>query len=116
MTTTAPTTERVELERMIGELQHLMSSASPQPWVYRPNKYDDWGWIRGVEKDSDIGRYRPIVANARDSDIGFDDMQPYREAGTDPYGPNALLIVAAVNALPVLIAALRHHLAEGRGL
>ncbi len=88
---------------LVERLRCLMAEASPQPWVYRPSKHDDWGWIRGVEKDSAIGRYRPIVANGKDSDA---DDDAHRAAGTDPYGPNAKLIVEAVNALPVLIAAL----------
>lgn len=89
---------------LVGLLRERMAAASEQPWVYRPEHYDDWGWIRGAERDSDIGRYRPIVANAKNSDIDFDDMQSFRDAGTDPYGPNALLIVDAVNALPTLLA------------
>lgn len=84
-------------------LRSLLAEASPGPWVYRPDKYDDWGWIRGVEQDSDIGRYRPIVANAKNSNVGEAAMAEHRSAGTDPYGPNALLIVEAVNALPALL-------------
>lgn len=97
---------------LVGRLRERMAAASEQPWVYRPNKHDDWGWIRGTERDSDIGRYRPIVANAKNSDI--DDMQSYRDAGTDPYGPNALLIVEAVNALPTLLARIEALEAENR--
>lgn len=100
------TTTQETLVELCERLRKLMAEASPQPWVYRPSEYDDWGWIRGVEKDSDIGRYRPIVANAKNSDVSFDDMDEYRRAGTDPYGPNAMLIVEAVNALPALLDAL----------
>lgn len=88
----------------ITQLRQRLTEASAQPWVYRPNKHDDWGWIRGVERDDrDIGPFRPIVANAKDSMVGEAGMVEHRSAGTDPYGPNAMLIVEAVNALPWLL-------------
>ena len=88
----------------VARLRERLAEASPQPWVYRPDKYDDWGWIRGVERDDrDIGPFRPIVANAKDSMVDDAAMADHRRAGTDPYGSNALLIVEAVNALPALL-------------
>lgn len=88
----------------VDRLRTLVEAASPLPWVYRPDKYDDWGWIRGVEQDSSIGRYRPTVANAKNSNVTDEEMVLHRRAGTDPYGPNAALIVAAVNLIPTLLA------------
>lgn len=88
----------------VARLRKRLAEASPQPWAYRPDKYDDWGWIRSVERDDrDIGPFRPIVANAKDSMVGDIEIAAHRRAGTDPYGPNALLIVEAVNALPALL-------------
>lgn len=88
----------------VARLRKRLAEASPQPWVYRPDKYDDWGFIRGVERDDKgIGPFRPIVALARDSMVGTEQENDHRSAGTDPYGPNALLIVEAVNALPALL-------------
>lgn len=92
--------DKLELDR----LRALVEAASPLPWVYRPEKYDDWGWIRGVERDDrDIGPFRPIVANAKDSLVREEEMDAHRRSGTDPYGPNAELIVAAVNLIPTLL-------------
>lgn len=88
----------------IMQLRQRLTEASAQPWVYRPTLYDDWGWIRGVERDDrGIGPFRPVVATAKDSMVGEAGMAEHRRAGTDPYGPNALLIVEAVNALPWLL-------------
>lgn len=89
-------------ERLRGRI----AEASPLPWVYRPDKYDDWGWIRGVEQESDIGRYRPVVAIAKDSNVREETFGLHRQNKTDPYGPNALLITDAVNALPDLLTTL----------
>lgn len=99
--TQAPATGEVEW------LKGLLANASPLPWAYRPFEHDDWGYIRGPEKDGDIGRYRPIVARAHDSEVPYEDHDKHRAAKTDPYGPNAELIVAAVNALPGLLRALQ---------
>lgn len=90
---------------LVGRLQQRMAAASEQPWVYRPMEYDDWGFIRGIQRDDrGIGPFRPVVAIARNSTIRTQQENEHREAGTDPYGPNALLIVEAVNALPTLLA------------
>jgi hypothetical protein len=92
---------------LVARLRKRLAEASEQPWVYRPNQHDDWGWIRGVERDDrGIGPFRPIVANGKDSLVRDEDMDAHRRAKTDPYGPNALLIVDAVNALPGLLDAL----------
>lgn len=90
-----------------AELEGLLTKATKGPWAYRPTVYDDWGWIRGTEIDGKMGRYQPIVAHARNSEVTYDQEGAHRLAGTDPYGPNAELIVAAVNALPSLIATIR---------
>jgi hypothetical protein len=88
---------------LVERLRKRLAEASPQPWVYRPDQFDDWGWIRGTERDSDIGRYRPIVAKGMDSEVAEEQKATHREAKTDPFGPNALLITDAVNALPGIL-------------
>lgn len=109
--------DHAERAREIEQLRQRLAEASAQPWVYRPNKHDDWGWIRGVERDDrDIGPFRPIVANAKDSMVGEAAMAEHRRAGTDPYGPNALLIVEAVNALPWLLDLASAALHDAKGL
>lgn len=89
---------------LVERLRKRLAEASPQPWVYRPDRFDDWGWIRGTERDDrGIGPYRPVMAIARDSSVRDQHEAAHRAAGTDPYGPNALLITDAVNALPSLL-------------
>lgn len=78
-----------------------MNEHTPTPWSYRPQKYDDWGFIRGP-KEAD--GFAPIAAIARGETSETHDM--HRAAGTDPYGPNALLIVKAVNSHDALVKAL----------
>jgi hypothetical protein len=105
---TTPPKVAGDAEEIAGRLEALLSGATPGPWEYRPEPYDDWGFIRGPKKQSDlIGAYRPIAAIARDSDVTSADMDAHRFAGTDPYQANGQLIVTAVNALPGLIAQAR---------
>lgn len=83
-----------------GMLRTLLEKATPGPWYYRPQEYDDWGFIRGGEP-GEFGL--PVVAVGREvqySDIGHDE---HRRAGTDPYGPNSELIAEAITALPALL-------------
>ena len=89
------------------QLEGLLERASPLPWAYRPQEFDDWGVIRGPDTDSTIGPYKPVVATARDGKTGDIDLDEHRRNKTDPYGPNAELIVAAVNSLPSLLARIR---------
>jgi hypothetical protein len=70
---------------------------TPLPWSIRPNKFDDWGFIRGAD-----GQTLACIARGAD-DKEFDG---HRRDGTDPYQANADLIVHSVNAIPNLIAAL----------
>lgn len=67
-----------------------MSKHTPEPWDYRPNKHDDWGFIRDLNGD--------LVAVAKDSSISHDKHDEFRIRKEDPYGPNAKRIVACVNA------------------
>ena len=89
---------------LVERLRKRLADASPQPWAYRPKEYDDWGMIRSPERHSDlIGPYQPIVARGHDSEATEEQQSAHRKAKTDPYGPNALLITDAVNALPGLL-------------
>ncbi len=61
-----------------------------EPWLYRPDKHDDWGFIRDIE-----GHCVCVAANSR---IGYDQHDEYRRAGKDPYESNARRIIDCVNA------------------
>ena len=74
-----------------------MSKRTKGPWRYRPIKFDDWGYIRGVEND--------VACVARGGDSK--SHEEHRIAGTDPYAANAAAIVHWENNYPALVAALR---------
>lgn len=71
---------------------------TPLPWSIRPNKFDDWGYIRGSD-----GEIACCARGLQDDGKSFDD---YRRDKIDPYQANAALIVRSVNALPALVNAL----------
>ncbi|MDB5584840.1 MAG: hypothetical protein JWR80_10016 [Bradyrhizobium sp.] len=66
------------------------SGHTPTPWTYRPREHDDWGWIRDADGN--------LAATARDGRVWSEHFDKYRDAGTDPYEPNAAFIVEAVNS------------------
>ena len=83
----------------MADLKSLSDAASPGPWLYRPDKYDDWGTIRGGEIESKhIGPIHPPVARAGAHWDQLDNFDAHREAGTDPMEPNGRFIVELVNA------------------
>jgi|GEM_PF-1223333 len=74
---------------------------TPGPWFYRPDQYTDWGEVYA-------GQFR--ICQARDPlAMGHDILKLHRQAGTDPWEPNARLIAAAPDLLGALDAMYRAH-------
>jgi len=82
MTDTANAPERISDD----DLRKLLDEATPGPWAYRLEPYDDWGLVR-----SGSG----LITQARDPRTSYDDLSVHRCAGTDPWEPNARLIALA---------------------
>jgi hypothetical protein len=80
---------------------------TPTPWIYRPHRHDDWGFIRDSQGD--------LVAVAKNSKISFSEHDGFRSRKEDPYEANAKRIVQCVNEYDGLIetiATLRAEKAE----
>lgn len=75
------------------ELRKLMEKATPGPWSYRSQEYDDWGVVRGKRTDQDC--WAPFVCQARDSRVDDIGENAARREGRDPWEANARLIAAA---------------------
>lgn len=65
---------------------------TPGPWAYRPQEYDDWGYVRGP---MDTDGFREFICQAKDVRATEDDENDARRNGTDPWAANACLIAAA---------------------
>lgn len=86
----------------IKDLLRLCEAATPGPWRYRPDQYDDWGIVR-APRDTELGS-NPIIANVRSAK--YEDaatLGNHRRNGTDPYEANAKFVAAARTALPALL-------------
>lgn len=59
------------------------------PWLYRPNKFDDWGVVR-------LGKDGPILAVARSGSHDVDEDK-HRHDRTDPYEDIGQAIAAIPN-------------------
>lgn len=80
---------------MLTQLKALADAqekATKGPWLYRPNKYDDWGVIK--EGNNSIGKdHGYFVARAGYGDYLTQEIEHgHRLNKTDPYAPNALFI------------------------
>ena len=76
-------------------LVERLTGFTPGPWAYRPEKYDDWGMVRGADK-------YPVASASTCRSDDFEKNE-HRRNKTDPADANARLIAAA----PDLHAALR---------
>ena len=100
----------------MNELEKLLAQATPRPWHYRPERFDDWGTIRATPlPGEEVGGF---VAFARggNNHLGEEVYMAHRANKTDPYYANAALIVAAVNALPELLAKVKRLEAQCKAL
>lgn len=78
---------------------------TPAPWRYRPDEFDDWGWIKGPENTP---WNTSLVAIARPG-FALTEEQLYacRTRHEDPAEANAAFIIRAVNAHEALVEALK---------
>jgi hypothetical protein len=65
---------------------------TPGPWHYRPQKFDDWGYVRA---SAEADGFHPFICQAKDVRTTDDDEKEARKNGTDPWAANAHLIAAA---------------------
>jgi hypothetical protein len=89
----------------LDQLKQLCEKATPGPWLYRPNKYDDWGIIKTADVSADGRDVGYIVARAYYGGCITQEIE--NQARVDkscPYAHNGLLITASRTALPELIA------------
>jgi hypothetical protein len=104
MTTTQPAL----VVELIERLRKLDEAATPGPWAYRPEEYDDWGTVRGPKLPTEHFPEGLAACLARFRDHRFLDeaaLSEHRTARTDPWEANARLVVALRNeALPTLAA------------
>jgi hypothetical protein len=96
---------------MIEELRTLAEKATPGPWAYRPDEYDDWGLVKSPPRE--VGNYDPpfiirgAIGQFRDPDVHDEEtLNAHRRAGTDPWEANAALIVWLRNHVPAILTAL----------
>ena len=77
------------------DLRRLSDEATPGPWAYRSQQYDDWGTVRsGPDENGDTW----TICRARDPRVfGEGQLAAHRAAGTDPWEATARFIVECVN-------------------
>lgn len=95
------TIDEGELDRLEG----LYAAATPGEWRYRPDRYDDWGFVRAEDGSIALRGYPG-------HDVDEAELDEHRRQKTDPHGPNALFAVAAHESFPALLAAARALSAE----
>lgn len=101
---TMPETTQSDL---VERLRALDSAATPGPWAYRPDEYDDWGVVKAPPRRPEGFEYdlRCVLAKFRDP-AALDDatLDAHRRAKTDPWRGNAELVTFLRNAVPEIIA------------
>lgn len=73
-------------------VEAALDGATPGDWLYRPNEYDDWGYVRSATPGYD---YNLFVCQAKDQRVSEEAEGVHRRNGTDPWEHNARLIALA---------------------
>jgi len=95
-----------DLLKKAAELRTLNADAASAPWLYRPCEHDDWGTVRvhrdqNDEKENLPGHYALSTRAGRH--VSREEEDRHRENGTDPFAPNAKLVVFLRNNAELLI-------------
>lgn len=81
-------------------IEALLKDVLPGPWAYRPQKFDDWGYVRAP----DVGDgWMPFICQAKSPSTEGEEDEARRN-GTDPWGANARFIAASRELVPALRA------------
>ncbi|WP_158250719.1 hypothetical protein [Novosphingobium sp. HII-3] len=94
---------------LIARLRELDAAATPGPWAYRPDEYDDWGVVKSprVPVDGFPDGLRCVLAQFRHPESIHDEevLNEHRRAKTDPWQGNAELVTFLRNAVPEILEA-----------
>lgn len=96
-------------DETIEQMLDAARKATPGTWQYRPEQFDDWGFIRA--EPTEEGKGWPVAIAKHGSYLGEDGAADYRSRGADPYEFNGRHIV---NCSPAAIIALLAELLEWR--
>lgn len=90
-------TQNTETEAVLALLENVPDG----PWLYRPQRGDDWGVVRCSEPIDD----NSFICKARDPRVWRESvLDQHRMAKTDPWEHLARFIAAARDLVPALLA------------
>lgn len=94
------------------KLRALDEAATPGPWAYRPDEFDDWGVVKAPPQRPDGFEYDLSFVLAQFRDPAATDpitQHEHRAAKTDPWKGNAELVTFLRNAVPAILAMAEHN-------
>ena len=73
-----------KLDTLIDEIAAGLKGVPQELWFYRPEEFDDWGYIRGEPNGREVGKFvaRAITHNYLEED----ELNQHRTNKTDPSG------------------------------
>ena len=83
------------------EAEKMLEGLPDGPWLYRPEAYDDWGWVRLPPREDGPGWVVALVSCSRFTE---DELGAHRWAGTDPCRELGEFIAWSRTGVPALIA------------
>lgn len=95
-----------DYKKLAKDLKNLDEKASKAPWIYEDIKNENWGVISVEPKDKNHNGFYAARAYAG-RQITEEELNQHRDAETDPYGPNAELIVFLRNNTDLMLQLLK---------
>lgn len=88
---------------IINRAKAALEGIAEGSWRYRPQKYDDWGVVRGGKMEGDPS-WLGYICQAKDQRVTEEQENEARRNGTDPWEANACFIADAPDLIRDLVA------------
>lgn len=88
------------MDDLVRRARDFLVGVSKGPWAYRPQEFDDWGYVRQADPDAD--GWRHFICQVKSPMLSDDGLNDCRKRGIDPWGRDAKFIAESRDLIPAM--------------